>query len=667
MNLLSVQGLSKAHGLKQLFSNVSLGIDDRDRIGVIGSNGSGKSTLLRILAGVEPPDAGSVARKTELRIEFLDQKPHFEPGRNVLEHVLAGENETIKLVRDYELAINRLETHPEDAAALKRVEDLSHRMDTLGGWEIESRAQTILSRLGIHDLDAEVETLSGGYRKRVALARALLTPCDLLILDEPTNHLDTTMIDWLEDYLRRFEGAVLLVTHDRYFLDRITRVIFEIERGALRRFEGNFSYYLERKAELEENEAASDQRLRMLLRSELAWMRRGARARRTKEKARIERFHDLKDKVVDRKEETLAFASGSRRLGGKILVLENVSKSFGEKTCVRGFSHSFTKGERLGIIGPNGCGKTTLVNLITGALTPDAGEIETGETVSIGYYDQESQGLDPDERALDYVKREGGEMLRAPDGETMTAEKVMERFLFTPQMLYAPIAKLSGGERRRLYLVKTLMRDPNFLILDEPTNDLDIPTLQALESYLDNFAGCVIVISHDRYFLDRTVEMVFAHAGDGQWEKIPGGYEVYAQVKAEREAAARAEADPRKAKSAAAATQAAQNAPTSQTSQSSLPARAASSQTAQHAAPAKPPAAKLSHKEQKELETTEAAISSGEARLAAIDGEMVAAASDYPKLSALAKERQERAAALEAAMARWEELATRADQAKKKN
>ncbi len=640
MNIYSVQGLSKAHGLKHLFTDVSFGIEERDRIGIIGANGSGKSTLLKILAGTEPSDAGNIARKQDIRIEFLDQKRNFEPGQTVLDCLLSGEGEVAALVREYELLSLKLESEPEDAALLRKMEQLTRRMDVLGAWEIETRAKTVLSKLGIRDLESRVENLSPGYRKRVALARALLAPCDLLILDEPTNHLDTFMIAWLEDYLKKFAGAVLLVTHDRYFLDRITRVIFEIERGTLRRFEGNFSYYLERKAEIENALDAADQRRRSILRHELAWLKRGARARTTKEKARIKKYHELKDQVVDRTVETLTFKSGNRRLGGKILSLEGVNKTLGGKMCVKDFSHTMPKGERLGIIGPNGCGKTTLVNLITGNLQPDSGKIEIGETVHIGYYDQESKGLDPNERALEYVKREGGEMLRAPDGAVMTAAAVMEHFLFTPQMLYLPIGKLSGGEQRRLYLVRTLMRDPNVLILDEPTNDLDIATLQSLEDYLDGFAGCLIVISHDRYFLDRTVDCVIANDGGGHWAKYPGGYDVYLEMKAEQEVAER------------------------ESSQSLR--RPVSVAVTTENSPKKSSSTRLSFKEQKELDGLEESIEQMEKRLVALQSELISASSDYVRLKTLSHEQRGLNDRLQAAMTRWEELSTRASQALKK-
>lgn len=644
MNIVSIQGLTKSHGIKQLFTNVTMGIEDRDRIGIIGPNGCGKSTLLSILAGVETADAGIIARKQGLKVEFLGQKPLFDEHLTVLEALLQGDGEAVTLVREFERVSARLESTPDDAALLKRMEDISHQMDMAGAWEIESTARIVLSRLGIRDLEARVDSLSGGYRKRVSLARALLSPCDMLILDEPTNHLDTEMIAWLEDYLRTFAGAVVLVTHDRYFLDRITKVIFDIERGELRRFEGNFSYYLERKAEIESALDAADQRRSTILRRELAWLKRGARARTTKAKARIKGYFDLKAEEVDRTVETVSFQTGTRRLGNKILILEDVSKSMGGKVCVKDLSYAMPPGERLGIIGPNGCGKSTLVNLITGILPPDSGKIEIGETVYFGYYDQESKGLDPNERALEYVKREGGEMLRAANGSYMNASAVMEQFLFTQQMLYQPIGKLSGGEQRRLYLVKTLMRDPNFLILDEPTNDLDIATLQALENYLEGFAGCLIVISHDRYFLDRTVNCVMAYEGDGEWKKYPGGYDAYATMKAERASEA------------------------NQQRKSDAKAKAQEPVTVAAVAPPPPTEkapARLSYKEQKELATLETEIAKGEAKLSKLANEIAGAASDFTRLQPLLAQQKEVSEKLEGTMARWEALATKATQAAK--
>lgn len=641
MNILSAQGLSKSFGLKQLFDNISFGIDERDRIGIIGVNGSGKSTLLRILARQEPHDEGTLAQRQDLRVEYLPQTPEFNSDHSVIEHIFASQNEISGLVRDYEMICHQIAHAPGDEALLKRFNELTGRMEAASAWEYETRAKTILTRLGIEDFDARIGTLSGGYRKRVALAHALLADPDLLILDEPTNHLDADTVAWLEDYLRRFNGAVIIVTHDRYFLDRVTKRIIEIDQGDLRFFDGNFSYYLEKKAEIEESLASAENRRRTILKKELEWFRRGARARRTKEKARIHHMEDLQSVSFTRSREEIKFDTLTRRMGKKIVEIEAVSKSFGDKKIVNQFTYIFTRGERLGIIGANGSGKTTLVNLITGRLAPDSGKIEVGETVSFGYYDQESQGFDLNERAIDYVKREGGEMLRTTDGSALTAMLFMERFQFTPQMMYAPVGKLSGGERRRLYLVRTLMRDPNFLILDEPANDLDIMTLEALEDFLDGFAGCVVVISHDRYFLDRVVDHVVAFEGEGKLKLYPGGYTVYAEMRAEAREEAKALAA---AKNAAPGRQPASSAPDG-----------GKRESAAASAPKK-----LSYKEQRELEALEAEIPSLETRLEELGQAINGAAADYQKLKALSEEQAALTARLEAAMTRWEELAARA-------
>ena len=631
MNILSAQGLSKAHGLKPIFSGLSFGIDEQDRIGVIGVNGSGKSTLLRILARLEPYDEGTLAMRQDLRVEYLPQAPVFPEGQTVLDYVFSASDAKAQLIRDYEAATLQYGRTPHDEAVARRYDETLRRMDAANAWDTETRAKTILNKLGIADYDAVISTLSGGYRRRVALAHALLAEPDLLLLDEPTNHLDADTINWLEEWLGRYNGALVLVTHDRYFLDNITNRIIELDRGELRFFDGNFAYYMEQKAQIENDFAAAENRRRAILKRELEWFARGARARRTKEKARIQHIDELKSQSFARTKESLSFEVASRRMGKKIVEIKGLSKSLGGKTLIKDFSYVFSRGERLGVLGPNGSGKTTLINLITGRLEPDAGEIEIGETIHFGVYDQESQGLDLNERAIDYVRREGGENLKTADGSVYSASAVMEQFLFTSQMLYQPVEKLSGGERRRLYLVRTLMRDPNFLILDEPTNDLDIMTLQALEYFLDGFGGCLIVISHDRYFLDRTVNHVLALEGDGALRLYPGGYTTYHEMREERERQEKEAAAPKPAP---------------------RPAKAAPEISA------KP--AKLSYKEQRELEALEAEIAQLEERLPELNEAIAAAGGDYQKMHALAAEQGAATARLEAAMARWEELAARA-------
>ena len=639
MNILSVQGLTKAHGIKQLFSNLAFGVEDDDRVGVIGANGTGKSTLLKVLAGEEPADAGNITLNQGLRIEYAPQNPAFDPGHTVLQHIFASQTELSHVVAEYEELCHKMETaHSPEVD--ERFSVVMSRMDALNGWEYETRAKTVLGKLGVNDLEAMMGSLSGGYRKRVTLARALLAEADLLILDEPTNHLDADTVSWLEEYLNRMPGALLLVTHDRYFLDRVTRRIVELDGGDLRNYDGNFSYYLEKKAEQEAADVRADERRRSMLRKELEWLRRGARARRTKEKHRVERVHEMQAQGPMKKMDALKFESGTQRIGTKIVELEKVTKSLGGRTLIKDFTYTMTPGEKMGVIGANGAGKTTLVNLITNRLAPDAGTIEVGLTVKFGFFDQESADLDMEERAIDYVKRDGGAMLKSVDGTVLTAERMMERFGFTSQMLYSAVGKLSGGERRRLHLVRTLMKDPNFLILDEPTNDLDIPTLQALEDYLDGFVGCLLVVSHDRYFLDRTVDHLLAVEGDGELKIYHGDYATVQEARAEyaAEKLKPAAAAPVKDETKTAGATAGQPVATEQ----------------------KKP--KLSFKEQRELADLEVNVVVWEDRLKAIDADLAAGGTDYMVLQDLTKEQTELSKKLEAGLERWAELAERAGQ-----
>lgn len=639
MILLSAQNLAKSHGIKPLFSQISFGIEDTDRIGIIGANGSGKSTLLQVLAGATPADSGQITLRQGIRIEYAPQNPHFDPDHSVLDHIFASQTAVASAVRNYEELCHLMETAPSTEVE-NRLARALEQMDAAQAWEFESRAKAILDRLGVTHLDAPMGTLSGGYRKRVALARALMAEADLLILDEPTNHLDADTIAWLEDYLNRMSGALLLVTHDRYFLDRVTRRIVELDGGRLFTYDGNFSYYLEKKAEQEAADVRADDRRRSILRKELEWLGRGARARRTKEKHRIDRIQDLKNAAPARRAEALRFESAGQRIGTKIVELEGVSLAFGARTIISDFTYTIAPGERLGIVGPNGAGKSTLTNLITGRLAPDSGTVDIGTTVQFGVFDQESAELDPDERAIDFVKRDGGENLRGADGAVLSAERMMERFHFTSQMLFQPIAKLSGGERRRLHLVRTLMKNPNFLILDEPTNDLDIPTLQALEDFLDGFTGCLLVVSHDRYFLDRTVEQLLSVEGDGLVRLYPGGYDIYERMKAERlaeEAAAKKQAEDK----AAARQSAAAAAPDT-------------------AAPSATPAKKLSYKEQRELAEIEEKMPVWESRLEAIEAELARQSTDYVELQKLTGEQSDLQKKIEEGTERWVELSERA-------
>lgn len=645
MNILSAQNLTKSHGIKHLFSGISFGVEDTDRIGLIGANGSGKSTLLKVLAGAELADSGQVTVRQGIRIEYAPQNPQYDPEHSVLDHVFATQSTLAGVLREYEHLCYLMSKSPSPEVE-SRLAAAMQKMDAAQGWEYESRARAVLAKLGVTDLEATMGSLSGGYRKRVALARALLAEADLLILDEPTNHLDADTVAWLEDYVNRMSGALLLVTHDRYFLDRVTRRIIELDGGSLFSYEGNFSYYLEKKAEQEAAEVRADERRRSILRKELEWLGRGARARRTHEKHRIERVKNLQAAAPVRKADALKFESAGQRIGTRIVEMEKIAKAFGGRQLVENFTYTIAPGERLGIVGPNGAGKSTLINLMTGRLAPDAGKVDIGTTVQFGVFDQESAVLDPDERAIDYVKRDGGENLRAADGSVLSAERMMERFHFTPQMLFQPTGKLSGGERRRLHLVRTLMKNPNFLVLDEPTNDLDIPTLQALEDFLDGYGGCLLVVSHDRYFLDRTVEKLLAVEGDGVVRLYPGGYDVYERMRAEREAEQAAEKRAAEEKK-------------SRKSDRQADGNAAADGDANGSAKAAPARKKLSYKEQRELAEIEENMPKWEARLEALDGELAAPSSDYMELQKLTAEQAELQQKVEHGTERWLELSER--------
>jgi ABC transport system ATP-binding/permease protein len=522
MNLLSAENISKSYSEKQLLNNINLGINEGDKIGLIGVNGTGKSTFLKILAGFEDADLGRVLVGNSVKIEYLSQNPIFDTEATVLQQVFKAESPVMKLIREYEEALQ----NPE---ASERIIKLTHSMDAMNAWTIESEAKTILTKLGIADFSAKVGTLSGGQRKRIALAAALINPSDLLILDEPTNHLDNDTIDWLEQYLNKRKGSLLMITHDRYFLDRIVNEIIELDMGNLYLYKGNYSSFLEKKAEREELEAASDKKRQSLFKKELAWIRRGAKARTTKQKARIDRFEILSEQLVDTSDEKLEISVGSSRLGKKIVELEHINKAFGEKKVLDDFSYIVLRDDRVGIVGPNGSGKSTLMNIIAGIVKQDSGTMEIGETVKIGYYSQETHHMNESMRAIEYIK-EAAEYIENAEGYKITASQMMERFLFSGTMQWTPIAKLSGGERRRLFLLRVLMEAPNVLLLDEPTNDLDIETLTILEDYLEDFPGAVISVSHDRYFLDRMAEKIFLFEGKGKVKQYTGNYSEFKEI-----------------------------------------------------------------------------------------------------------------------------------------
>ncbi len=528
MNLLSIENITKNYSEKQLLNNISLGINEGDKIGIIGINGTGKSTLLKIIAGVEYPDKGRIIKGNSVTIEYLSQDPYFDPQATVLEQVFRGESELMQLIREYESAVLDINTPNE------KIIKLSQRMDTLNAWSIESEAKGILTKLGISQFQEKVGTLSGGQRKRIALAGALIQPSDLLILDEPTNHLDNEAIDWLEEYLNRRKGALLMITHDRYFLDRVVNEIIEISKGDLYLYKGNYSYFLERKMERQEREESTERKRQSILRKELAWIRRGAQARSTKQKSRIQRFEKLNEKEGNLNDDRLDMALASSRLGKKVIELDKISKAFDEKILIDDFTYTLLRNDRVGIVGANGIGKSTLIGIVSGRVQPDSGEIQIGETVKIGLFTQETTEIDHNLRVIEYI-REGAEYITTADGDKVSASQMLERFLFSSEAQWTLISKLSGGEKRRLQLLRVLMEEPNVLLLDEPTNDLDIDTLTILEDYIENFQGAVIAVSHDRYFLDKIADKIFAFEGNGNIAQYTGNYSYFKQDILEKE------------------------------------------------------------------------------------------------------------------------------------
>ncbi|MGI8788850.1 MAG: ABC-F family ATP-binding cassette domain-containing protein [Pyrinomonadaceae bacterium] len=630
MNILSLENVGKNYGVKPLFDSVTIGLEERDKIGIIGANGSGKTTFLRVIAGTETPDAGKITRAQGKTLAYLAQNPQIDDEKTVLEMIFAASDGVMKTIRDYETACQNLAIeHSEERLA--KVSQLQHELEISGGWEIETNAKNVLTKLGISDTSAKMKTLSGGQRKRVALAHELIFKPDILILDEPTNHLDADTIEFLEDYLRRYTGALLLVTHDRYFLDRVTNRIFEIDRGAIQSFNGNYAYYLEKKEEQETLRATEGHKREQLIKKELAWLRRGAKARTRKSKHRINAAYDLMNQPKERAKAEIDIAIGAKRLGTKIIELKDVSKSYDGQKLIDDFSYLVKRDDRIGIIGANGSGKTTLLEIITNRVKADAGEIEIGQTVAIGYYDQESRALNDEQRVIDYI-REVAEYVTTVDGTQITASQMLEKFLFAPAAQYSFIANLSGGERRRLYLLRILMGSPNVLLLDEPTNDLDIPTLIALEEYLDDFAGALIVVSHDRYFLDRTIDRVFKFEGAGKIREYAGDYSSYLET-AEREESEKKETEIRASAKA----------------QSSTPTEKEN-----------PESRKLSFKEKRELETLEINIPDIEKRLAEIESELSEFATDSYKVNELYTEQQKLNAQLENDIQRWSRLAEKA-------
>ena len=581
MNILNIEHISKIYGEKVIFEDASFGVQEGDKVGIIGINGTGKSTLLKMLAGEEVPETGQIIMQNNVRLAYLPQNPQF----------------------------------PENATILSYIQDC----------EAEWKVQSNLTQLGITEYEKQIAVLSGGQRRKVALAKILAQDFDILLLDEPTNHLDEAMISWLEEYLKNFRGTVLMVTHDRYFMDKVTNRILEISHGKMYSYEANYSKFLELKAEREEMELASERKRQSVLRMELEWAKRGCRARTTKQRARLERLEALKNTAAPVGDQSVELESVETRMGKKTIELKHVSKKYGNQVLVEDFNYILLKNQKLGIIGPNGCGKSTLMKLMAGLVEPDSGTVEMGETIKIGYFAQEEQEMDDRQRVIDYVK-DIAEYINTKDGK-ISASQMLERVLFTPDMQYAPIGKLSGGEKRRLYLLGVLSSEINVLLLDEPGNNLDIPTLTILEDYLNSFAGIVVTVSHDRYFLDNVVDRIFEFTGNGKLQQYEGGYTDYLEAKERRNDNVKQPVQPEKKEE-----------------------KKNSAQTWKQNRTAK---LKFTFKEQKEFETIDDDIAKLEEKLEKLDEEIMKNATNSGKLNELTAEKEEAEALLEEKMERW--------------
>jgi len=634
VNILSAEKITKTYGEKVLFSEISLGINEGEKIGLIGVNGTGKSTLLKIIAGVETYDTGKIIKASDAEIAYLPQNPDFDDDLTVLQYIFKGNSPVMKLLQEYEHVVQEYERNPRDGRLEKRLLSLTQSMDAMGAWTLESDAKTVLTKLGITNFNDKVNTLSGGQKKRVAMAGALINPADLLILDEPTNHIDNDTVDWLEKYLNTRKGALLMVTHDRYFLDRVCNRILELYNGKLYSYQANYSMYLEMKAEREELEISAERKRQNLYRKELEWIRRGAKARSTKQKARIERFEKLKEQQSPISHQDIEIKTLSSRLGKKTIELEHVGKSFDGREIIKDFSYIVLRDDRVGIIGPNGSGKSTLLKMIAGWLETDKGSISIGDTVKIGFFSQENDELDENLRVIEYIKNEA-EYIATSEGN-LSASQMLEKFLFPPSVQWTPISKLSGGEKRRLYLLRILMGAPNILLLDEPTNDLDIQTLTILESYLDEFDGAVIVVSHDRYFLDRVAEKIFEFDGRGNVKKYEGNYSYYCET-AQKELLLETKD---------------QNSNNIKASKE-LKFDATSASNKGNNFRAENKKKKLSFKEQKEYEQIDGIIADLEKSIAAVDAEILEASSNYERLQELLSEKEQLEKKLDEAMERW--------------
>jgi len=617
--MITLEQITKSYGEKLLFENINVFIGKNDRIGLIGINGTGKSTLLKIIASIETPDEGKVIHPKDYRIEYLPQNPQFTDDNTILEYIFSGDAPIINVLRNYEQVLFNLEQDPTNEDVQNKLLNAQQLMDKHDAWEASTVAKTILTKMGITQFNQKTTNLSGGQKKRVAIAKALIQPADLLILDEPTNHLDNDTIVWLEKHLTTYPGALLLVTHDRYFLNHVTNTIFEIDNGSLYSYEGNYEVFLEKKVEREELEQRLQQKHHNTLRRELAWLKRGARARSTKQRARIERIDTMKEKTFHTIQRNVDIQTGAKRLGKQVIELEAVSKTISNKTLFQNVHLIITPGDRIGIIGPNGAGKTTLLEIIAKRIQPDEGIVHIGETVKIGYYTQGEDELDDNIRIIEYIKKVA-EVIETKDGTIITAEQMLERFLFSRRKQWSYIGQLSGGEKRRLYLLSILMQEPNVLLLDEPTNDLDIQTLSILEEYIEHFPGVVMTVSHDRYFLDQIVDKLLVFREGGQIDLFYGNYYDYALQETEK--------------------------------QKDKHEKPKTKQQAQQ----KRPKTKLSYHEQKEWDTIEDDITTLEEQLTSIEEEIVQHGSDIEQVQLLYEEQQQIEATLEEKMDRWEEL-----------
>ncbi|MFM7448124.1 MAG: ABC-F family ATP-binding cassette domain-containing protein [Leptolyngbyaceae cyanobacterium] len=656
MALFTLRSVKKDFGIKEILRDASFSLEEGDKVGLIGINGSGKSTLLKMIAGLEPIDEGELWVNSGAKIVYLPQQPELDESRTVLEQVFADSGEQMALVREYEQLSHQLAHGEGDTETLMaRLSSVSQRLEAAAAWELETNAKIILTRLGIQDLDAPIAELSGGYRKRIAIAAALLSEPDVLLMDEPTNHLDALSIEWLQTYLNRYRGALLLTTHDRYFLDRVTNRILEIDRGDLYAYAGNYAYYLDKKAQAEAAAVSSQRKQAGVLRRELEWLKRGPKARSTKQKARIDRIRAMQAEEFKQAQGKVEISTTGRRIGKKVVELHHICKAYPDRASpdspvrplIQDFTYSLNPEDRIGIIGPNGSGKSTLMNILTGRVTPDRGAVEIGDTIEIGYFDQHSEDtcINQNQRVIDYLKGVA-ELVKTVDGSVITASQMLERFLFPPNQQYAPISRLSGGEKRRLFLLRVLMGAPNLLILDEPTNDLDVQTLSVLEEYLEDFNGAVIVVSHDRYFLDRTVDTIFAFEGGGVIRQYPGNYSVYLDFKkAEEEAEEKPETVPLQ--------------PQAQQDTTGLPAgKRQKPENRKLQDPSKPK--KLTFKERKEYEQLETQIPAMEAEKEEIEKILyLNPPAGFTEVQQLSQQLAELTQAIDTSTDRWLELAER--------